>query len=127
GSDEWVIHSVTQDLPCLQDRGMAPAALFDTELAARLLGWDKIGLAAVAERTLGERLAKEHSAADWPTRPLPTAWLNDAALDVEVQLPIGDVLLQELLDAARWTCAEQDFTQRRELVPRHCAQHCRRT
>jgi ribonuclease D len=53
GSDEWVIHSVTQDLPCLQERGMRPAALFDTELAARLLGWEKFGLAAVAERTLG--------------------------------------------------------------------------
>ncbi|RAD88012.1 ribonuclease D, partial [Burkholderia multivorans] len=57
---EWVIHSVTQDLPCLQDRGMVPTALFDTELAARLLGWEKFGLAAVAERTLGVRLAKEH-------------------------------------------------------------------
>ncbi|RAD03577.1 ribonuclease D, partial [Burkholderia multivorans] len=73
---EWVIHSVPQDLPCLQDRGMVPTALFDTELAARLLGWEKFGLAAVAERTLGVRLAKEHSAVDWSTRPLPEEWLN---------------------------------------------------
>src|SRR5699024_12643342 len=98
-SDESVIHSVTQDLPRLQDREMAPAALFDTELAARVLGWDKFGLAAVAERTLGVRLPKEHSAADWSTRPLPNAWRNYAALDVEVLLPIRDVLHTQLIDA----------------------------
>jgi ribonuclease D len=127
GSDEWVIHSVTQDLPCLQDRGMAPAALFDTELAARLLGWDKFGLAAVAERTLGVRLAKEHSAADWSTRPLPKAWLNYAALDVEVLLPIRDVLHQELLDADRWEFAEQEFTHLLDFVPKHFDEPWRRT
>src|SRR5699024_2536273 len=142
GSDEWVIHSVTQDLPCLQDRGMAPAALFATELAARLLGWDKFGLAAVAERTLGVRLAtehaaadrpsgvrlaKEHSAADRSTRPLPKAWLNYAALDVEVLLPSRDVLHQELLDADRWEFAEQEFTHLLDFVPKHFDEPWRRT
>jgi ribonuclease D len=127
GSDEWVIHSVTQDLPCLQDRGMAPAALFDTELAARLLGWEKFGLAAVAERTLGVRLAKEHSAADWSTRPLPKAWLNYAALDVEVLLPIRDILHQQLLDADRWEFAQQEFDHLLDFQPKHFAEPWRRT
>ncbi|WP_246490335.1 ribonuclease D [Brevibacterium oceani] len=127
GSDEWVIHSVTQDLPCLQDRGMTPAALFDTELAARLLGWEKFGLAAVAERTLGVRLAKEHSAADWSTRPLPKAWLNYAALDVEVLLPIRDILHQQLLDADRWEFAQQEFDHLLDFQPKHFAEPWRRT
>jgi ribonuclease D len=127
GSDEWVIHSVTQDLPCLQDRGMRPAALFDTELAARLLGWEKFGLAAVAERTLGVRLAKEHSAADWSTRPLPKAWLNYAALDVEVLLPIRDILRQALIDHDRWEFAKQEFDHLLGFEPKHFDEPWRRT
>ena len=127
GSDEWVIHSVTQDLPCLQERGMRPAALFDTELAARLLGWEKFGLAAVAERTLGVRLAKEHSAADWSTRPLPKEWLNYAALDVEVLLPIRDILHQQLLDSDRWEYAQQEFRHLLDFTPKHFDEPWRRT
>lgn len=127
GTDEWVIHSVTQDLPCLQERGMRPAALFDTELAARLLGWEKFGLAAVAERTLGVRLAKEHSAADWSTRPLPKEWLNYAALDVEVLLPIRDILHQQLLDSDRWEFAQQEFTNLLDFTPKHFDEPWRRT
>ena len=127
GSDEWVIHSVTQDLPCLQERGMRPAALFDTELAARLLGWEKFGLAAVAECTLGVRLAKEHSAADWSTRPLPKEWLNYAALDVEVLLPIRDILHQQLLDSDRWEFAQQEFTHLLDFTPKHFDEPWRRT
>ncbi len=127
GTDEWVIHSVTQDLPCLQERGMRPAALFDTELAARLLGWEKFGLAAVAERTLGVRLAKEHSAADWSTRPLPKEWLNYAALDVEVLLPIRDILHQQLLDSDRWEYAQQEFRHLLDFTPKHFDEPWRRT
>ena len=127
GADEWVIHSVTQDLPCLQERGMRPEALFDTELAARMLGWDKFGLAAVAERTLGVRLAKEHSAADWSKRPLPTEWLNYAALDVEVLLPIRDILREALIDADKWEFASQEFEHFLDFEPKHYAEPWRRT
>ncbi|MCM1012641.1 MULTISPECIES: HRDC domain-containing protein [unclassified Brevibacterium] len=127
GSDEWVIHSVTQDLPCLQERGMVPAALFDTELAARLLGWEKFGLAAVAEATLGIRLAKEHSAADWSTRPLPEEWLNYAALDVEVLVPIRDILAEELRQAGKWEFAQQEFAHLLSFEPKVHAEPWRRT
>lgn len=127
GNDEWVIHSVTQDLPSLQDRGMRPAALFDTELAARLLGWEKFGLASVVERTLGLRLAKEHSAADWSTRPLPKEWLNYAALDVEVLLPIRDILHDALVEAGRWEYAQQEFAHLLSFEPKHFDEPWRRT
>ncbi|MCI4010285.1 ribonuclease D [Brevibacterium sp. ZH18] len=127
GHDEWVIHSATQDLPCLQERGMKPAALFDTELAARLLGWEKFGLASVAERTLGLRLAKEHSAADWSKRPLPEEWLNYAALDVEVLLPIRDILAAELDEAGKTEFARQEFEHLLDFQPKHYAEPWRRT
>src|SRR5699024_10475171 len=81
---EWVLHAAGQDLPSLAEMGLRPQRLFDTELAARLLGMDRVGLSAVVEDTLCLRLAKEHSAADWSRRPLPSGWLVYAALDVEV-------------------------------------------
>ena len=72
---EWILHAADQDLPCLAERGLAPRRLFDTELAARLLGREHVGLGAVVEETLGLRLAKDHAAADWSIRPLPESWL----------------------------------------------------
>ena len=59
--------------PAWPRSGCAPAALFDTELAGRLLGYPRVGLATLVETLLGRRLAKEHSAVDWSTRPLPRA------------------------------------------------------
>ncbi len=62
---EWVLHAATQDLPCLADLGMAPQRIFDTELAGRLLGYPRVGLATLVEELLGYVLEKGHSAADW--------------------------------------------------------------
>ena len=78
GGDEWVLHAASQDLACLREVGLDPERIFDTELAARLLGMPRVGLASVVEELLGVHLAKEHSAADWSTRPLPQAWLTYA-------------------------------------------------
>src|SRR5699024_2522616 len=116
GSDEWVIHSVTQDLPCLQHRGMAPAALFDTARAARLLGWDQFGLAAGAERRPGVRLGKGPSAGGRSPRPLPQARLNQAGLGGGVLLPIRGVLPPALLGAGPGEFAEQEFAHLLDFV-----------
>ena len=89
---EWVLHAASQDLPGLAEQGMHASAVFDTELAARLLGMERVGLAAVVADTLGLGLAKEHSAVDWSTRPLPEDWLRYAALDVEVLVEVRDIL-----------------------------------
>src|SRR5215472_7490932 len=67
---EAVLHAAGQDLPCLAELGYRPRALFDTELAGRLLGYPRVGLAAEVEEVLGLTLEKSHSAADWSTRPL---------------------------------------------------------
>ena len=73
GGTEWILHAASQDLPCLAEIGMRPSSLFDTELAGRLLGYPRVGLATLVESAIGRSLRKEHSAVDWSTRPLPGA------------------------------------------------------
>ena len=106
---EWILHAASQDLPCLSELGMWPDKLFDTELAARLAGLPRVGLAAVIEQLLGFGLAKEHSAADWSTRPLPEPWLRYAALDVEVLTELREELIELLVADGKLEYAEQEF------------------
>lgn len=106
---EWILHAATQDLPCLNDLGLYPAALFDTELAGRLLGYPRVGLGTLVETVLGFTMLKEHSAADWSTRPLPDAWLEYAALDVEVLVELRDALADELVAQGKDAWARQEF------------------
>ncbi|MBT2512150.1 HRDC domain-containing protein [Arthrobacter sp. ISL-30] len=106
---EWILHAASQDLPCLSELGMWPDKLFDTELAARLAGLPRVGLAAVIEQLLGFGLAKEHSAADWSTRPLPEPWLRYAALDVEVLAELREELIELLEKDGKLEFALQEF------------------
>ncbi|WP_246066339.1 HRDC domain-containing protein [Geodermatophilus aquaeductus] len=106
---EWVLHAASQDLPCLAEIGMVPARIFDTELAARLAGLPRVGLAAVVESLLGYSLVKGHSAADWSTRPLPEEWLVYAALDVEVLVDLRDALSALLDEQGKTEWARQEF------------------
>lgn len=124
---EWILHAATQDLACLAEVGLRPSALFDTELAGRLLGYPRVGLATLVESTLGRRLRKEHSAADWSTRPLPTSWLEYAALDVEPLVELREVLSAELEanDKAEW--ARQEFEHLLDFEPVQRTDPWRRT
>jgi ribonuclease D len=106
---EWILHAATQDLPCLAEVGMRPTRLFDTELGGRLVGLPRVGLAAVVEHYLGLTLAKEHSAVDWSTRPLPEPWLRYAALDVEVLVQVRDLMAADLAAQDKMAWAEQEF------------------
>ncbi|WP_396134654.1 HRDC domain-containing protein [Citricoccus sp. I39-566] len=109
GGVEWILHASTQDLPCLSELGLWPDRLFDTELAGRLLGLPRVGLASVLEQLLGVTLAKEHSAADWSTRPLPEDWLRYAALDVELLVELRAAMIEMLADAGKLDWAEEEF------------------
>ena len=106
---EWILHAATQDLPCLAEVGMRPTRLFDTELGGRLVGLPRVGLAAVVEHYLGLTLAKEHSAVDWSTRPLPEPWLRYAALDVEVLIQVRDLMADDLAAQKKMAWAAQEF------------------
>lgn len=114
---EWVLHAASQDLPGLTEQGMVPSRIFDTELGARLLGLERVGLAAVVAELLGLGLAKEHSAVDWSTRPLPAEWLRYAALDVEVLVELREVLAERLAVAGKAEWAAQEFEAVRLAPP----------
>ena len=109
GDAEWILHAASQDLPCLAEVGMRPARLFDTELAGRLLGDERVALGTMVEKHLGVGLEKGHSAADWSTRPLPFDWLIYAALDVELLVQLRDVLAELLAQAGKTEWAQQEF------------------
>ncbi len=117
GDTEWVLHAASQDLPCLAELGLVPAGLFDTELAGRLAGFERVGLAAIVERTLGFQLRKGHGAADWSSRPLPHDWLTYAALDVELLLPLRDALHAELSEQGKLGWAQEEFEAVRLAPP----------
>ncbi|MDO5684131.1 MAG: HRDC domain-containing protein, partial [Propionibacteriaceae bacterium] len=109
GDDEWIIHAASQDIPCLAEVGLIPHRLFDTELAGRLLGLPRVALGTLIEVYFGKKLLKEHSAADWSTRPLPADWLAYAALDVELLIELRDLLAAELEAAGKAEWAAQEF------------------
>ena len=106
---EAVLHAASQDLPCLAEIGYRPRELFDTELAGRLLGYPRVALGTMLEEVLGFRLAKEHSAADWSMRPLPTEMLKYAALDVEMLTELRDALADQLDAEGKTEWARQEF------------------
>src|SRR4051794_10508457 len=118
-TDEWVLHAADQDLPCLGEIGMRPTALYDTELAGRLAGYDRVNLATMVERLLGLGLKKGHGAADWSKRPLPPEWLNYAALDVEVLVELRNAIAAVLDEQGKseWAAQEFEFLRTFEGAP----------
>lgn len=117
--EEWVFHAASQDLPCLREVGLDPSRIFDTELGARLAGLPRVGLGTVVEELLGIHLAKEHSAADWSTRPLPQSWLVYAALDVELLVDLRYAVDQLLDQAGKSEIARQEFAAELAQGTRH--------
>ncbi|MHA7986598.1 HRDC domain-containing protein [Rathayibacter sp. CAU 1779] len=118
GGVPWILHAASQDLACLREVGLDPATIFDTELGARLLGFPRVGLATIVEELLGIHLAKEHSAADWSTRPLPQPWLTYAALDVELLVDLMEAEEKLLADAGKESIAAQEFSFELNRAPK---------
>lgn len=111
----WVVHAATSDLPYLEQLWLRPAQLFDTELAGRFLGFHRVNLAAMVEHYLGVRLRKNHGGEDWSRRPIPSEWLDYAALDVEYLLPLADAMRSELTQQHpkdEWVAEECDYLTR---------------
>ena len=122
-----LLHSATQDLECLRELGIHPQNLFDTELAAKLLGKPKVGLQALLESELAVHIEKEHSAADWSQRPLPENWLHYAAQDVEHLLALHASLLQQLESQKRMQWAIEEFMFLTTWQPKVVTERWRRT
>jgi ribonuclease D len=117
-STEWILHAATQDLSCLAEVGLTPAALFDTELAGRLLGRERVNLAALLKEELQITIEKGQGATDWSRRPLSDEQIRYAALDVEYLIELRDALEGSLREANKWSFAEQEFAALREFTPK---------
>lgn len=109
-SIEIVFHDADYDLRLLhQDYGWQVRNIFDTRVAAQLLGIKAFGLAALLERYFGVKLDKKHQRADWSLRPLTQGMLDYAAQDTIHLLELRDRLKHDLESAGRWDWAREEF------------------
>ena len=109
---EVVFHDADYDLRLLhQDYGWRVTNIFDTRVAAQLLGIRAFGLAALLERYFGVKLDKKHQRADWSMRPLTQGMLDYAAQDTEFLLDLRDRLGNELSRLHRTEWAAEEFAR----------------
>ena len=107
---EIVFHDADYDLRLLhQDYGWRTTNIFDTRIAAQLLGLKSFGLAALLERYFDVKLDKKHQRADWSMRPLTRDMLDYAAQDTMYLLELRDRLKEALERAGRWSWAKEEF------------------
>jgi len=106
-----VLHAARQDLELFFHlRGTVPTPIFDTQLAALVLGCgDQIGYAALVQRQLGVDLAKMHTRADWRHRPLAPEWLIYAADDVRYLRELYPIQLAALQERGWLDALAEDF------------------
>lgn len=107
---EVVFHDADYDLRLLhQDYGWHVNRIFDTRIAAQLLGIKAFGLAALLEQFFGVKLDKKHQRADWSLRPLTQGMLDYAAQDTRHLLDLRDELKAKLEKLGRWEWAREEF------------------
>ena len=107
---EIVFHDADYDLRLLrQDYGWQIRNVFDTRIAAQLIGLKAFGLAALLERSFGLKLDKKHQRADWSMRPLTADMLDYAAQDTMHLLGLRDILHEELRQKGRLEWAKEEF------------------
>jgi len=106
----WVLHAGRQDLEVIyQTVGLLPGEIFDTQVAAALLGYQpQIGYANLVRELFDVELAKSHTRADWSRRPLPAAFVEYAAEDVQFLLGAYDTLTERLDKLGRLAWAIED-------------------
>ena len=108
-----VFHSCRQDLEIFfQWTGQLPSPIFDTQVAAPLLGFqDNPGYAMLVSSLLSVNLNKAHTRADWSKRPLTEAELEYAADDVIYLCQIYQIMVQKLTALGRIDWLKNDFAE----------------
>jgi Ribonuclease D len=107
---EVVFHDADYDLRLLhQDYGWHVNNIFDTRIAAQLLGIKSFGLAALLEQFFDVKLDKKHQRADWSLRPLTQGMLDYAAQDTRYLLDLRDELQLRLEKLGRLEWAREEF------------------
>ncbi len=107
---DWVVHSARQDIEVIyQLAGAMPESIFDTQVAAGLLGYPaQMGYAGLVKELFDVEIHKSHTRADWSKRPLRDEYLEYAAEDVEYLLPACEILSERLEDKDRLGWARED-------------------
>ncbi len=107
---EKVFHAATYDIHCLRrDYGFTFSKIFDTHVAAQLVGYEQLGLSALMEKLLGISHSKRRQRDDWSRRPLASEQLDYAAMDTHHLLRLRDLLEQQLHDKGRFSWAQEEF------------------
>jgi ribonuclease D len=105
-----VFHAAEYDIICLRrDFGFEFANIFDTMVAARILGREEVGLGSILETEFGIKLDKRFQRANWGRRPIPPDLMAYARLDTHYLIPLRERMLQELQDKGFWPLAREDF------------------
>ena len=109
-SHDWVLHSARQDIEVIyQTAGKMPVSIFDTQVAAGLLGYPaQMGYAGLVKELFDVEIHKSHTRADWSKRPLRQEYLDYAAEDVEYLLPACERLMEQLDQKGRLAWARED-------------------
>lgn len=109
---EKIFHAAEYDLIVMQRQyDLEFSNIFDTMIAARILGRKKVGLGSLLEEDFGIKLEKRFQRADWGARPLLPALLDYARMDTHHLLPLRDKLKADLEAAGRWPLAQEDFAR----------------
>ena len=106
-----VLHAARQDYEIFFDlTNQLPQPLFDSQLAASLLGYgEQVGYAALVEKVLGVQLDKAHTRTDWSKRPLSEAQIRYASDDVVYLRELYPLLQKQLIDQGRENWLEEEF------------------
>lgn len=115
---EKIFHAAEYDLIVMyRYHGIAVNNIFDTMVAARVLGRPKVGLGNLLEDEFGIQLEKKYQRADWGKRPLLPEMLEYARLDTHYLVQLRDKLKAELQARDRWDLAQEDFARQPGLIP----------
>lgn len=117
---EVLMHGADYDLRLLdRDLDIAVHGLFDTQVAAAMLGESALGLAALLEKYFAVKLSKKHQRADWARRPLPADMLEYAASDTRHLGELADLLRDKLVQAGRleWALEECRYLEQTRWEP----------
>ena len=107
---EKIFHAAEYDILVLKhDFHFEFQKLFDTMLAARILGWKSFGLSSILKSEFGISANKKYQRANWGQRPIPTEMLSYAQVDTHYLIPLRERMKSELVSVNRWDLAQEDF------------------